>query len=116
NPARNFIVVSEGDLDEDGIPVAVLAKKSAFTSDEERAVQQHLSQSPALVPLYLPSVPQHNPFSDLIARNDAYAFARAYAYNVAPVTDNAPFFFFTLKPDQLLHHESVEQGIDWKVN
>src|SRR5436853_3796054 len=30
NTAGNFIVVSEGQLDEDGIPVAVLAKKSAF--------------------------------------------------------------------------------------
>ena len=39
NPARNFMVVSQGDLDEDGIPVVVLAKKSAFTPEEEEAVQ-----------------------------------------------------------------------------
>ena len=30
NPARNFIVASQGALDEDGIPVVVLAKKSCF--------------------------------------------------------------------------------------
>ena len=30
NPASNFIVVSQGALDEDGIPVVVLAKKRAF--------------------------------------------------------------------------------------
>jgi len=116
NPAQNFIVVSEGDLDEDGIPVVVLAKKSAFTGEEEKAVEQHLSNYPALVALYLPSSPHENPFSALIARNDAYAFAREYAYNVAPVNDNAPFFFFTLKLGQVLHHESLEEGIDWKVN
>ena len=30
NPARNFIVASQGPLDEDGIPVVVLAKKNRF--------------------------------------------------------------------------------------
>src|SRR5579859_2686864 len=43
NPARNFIVASEGALDEDGIPVVVLAKKTAFTSAEEAAVTAHLN-------------------------------------------------------------------------
>jgi len=116
NPASNFIVVSQGDLDEDGIPVVVLAKKSAFTADEEEEVQAHLTSNPKLVALYLPSEPLDNPFSALIARNDPYAFANAYPYNVAPVNDNAPFFFFTLKLDQFLHREDLSQGIDWKVN
>jgi spermidine synthase len=116
NPVRNFIVVSQGNLDEDGIPVVVLAKKSAFTSEEEQKVRAHLGSNPALVALYLPSDPKDNPFSALIARNDPYAFARDYPYNVAPVNDNAPFFFFTLKLDQVLHGEDLSQGIDWKVN
>src|SRR5580698_10403853 len=116
NPARNFIVVSQGDLDEDGIPVAVLAKKSAFTTEEEDRVRAHLSGNSGLVALYLPSSPKDNPFSTLIARNDPYAFAQSYPYNVAPVKDNAPFFFFTLKLDQILNREDLSQGIDWKVN
>ena len=37
NPARNFIVASQGALDEDGIPVVVLAKKTAFISAGARA-------------------------------------------------------------------------------
>src|SRR5581483_6517374 len=32
DPSRNFLVVSEGDLDEDGIPVLVLTKRSPFTA------------------------------------------------------------------------------------
>ena len=116
NPARNFIVVSEGDLDEDGIPVVVLAKKSAFNAEEEEQVDAHLRSNPRLVALYLPSDPQNNPFSALIARNDPYAFAQTYPYDVSPVNDNAPFFFFTLKLDQILHQKDLRQGIDWKVN
>jgi hypothetical protein len=116
NPAANFMVISQGALNEDGIPVAVLAKKSAFTPEEEAAVRAHLESHPQLASLYMPSAPGNNPFSQLIASNDPYAFAAHYAYNVTPVDDNAPFFFFTLKPSELLHHQGLDQGIDWKVN
>ena len=116
NPAKNFIVVSQGKLDEDGIPVVVLAKKSAFTPGEEAAVQDHLKRNPNLAAQYLPSNPGDNAFSALIASNDPYAFARQYAYNVAPVNDNAPFFFFTVKLGQMFHQQGLQRGIDWKVN
>ncbi len=116
NPASHFIVIAEGDLDEDGIPVAVLAKRSPFTTEEEQVVIKHLERYPALVALYLPSQPGANPFSALIARNDPAGFARDYAYNVAPVYDNSPFFFFTLRAGQLWNPRSLQNGIDWKVN
>ena len=66
--------------------------------------------------LYLPSDRKQNPFSALIARNDPYAFAKQYPYDVAPVRDDAPFFFFNLKIGQVLHNDDLSQGIDWKVN
>jgi spermidine synthase len=116
NPARNFIIASQGSLDEDGIPVVVLAKKTPFTPAEEAAVTAHIDDYPEIEPLYMPSDPGQNPFSNLIASNDPYAFARSYAYNVAPVTDNAPFFFFTLKAGQILGEKGLRGGIDWKVN
>jgi len=116
NPAKNFMVISEGNLDEDGNPVAVLAKKSAFTAEEEAAVRTHLTANPVLDALYLPSSPGDNPFSALIARNDPYAFAASYPYNVAPVYDDAPFFFFTVKLGRMFSDQGLQQGIDWKVN
>jgi spermidine synthase len=117
DPARNFIVASKGPLNEDGIPVVVLAKKGPFTSEEESAVQAHFKKYDELDPLYLPSSPAKNPFADLIASNNPYQFAQSYSYNVAPVTDNAPFFFFTLKPRQIFGDAGLRHhGIDWKVN
>jgi spermidine synthase len=133
NPAPNFMVASQGELDEDGIPVVVLAKKTAFTRHEQMAVSGHFLQYKELVPLYLPyaisqeatsddrsesatSEGEPNPFADLIAGNEPYRFAQTYAYNVAPVTDNAPFFFFTLKAGQILGQQGLRQAIDWKVN
>jgi spermidine synthase len=116
NPSHNFIVASQGALDADGIPVVVLAKKTAFTPAEEKTVVAHFGRYSELHPLYLPSQPGQNPFSDLIASNDPYTFARGYAYNVTPVSDDAPFFFFTLKAGQILSERGLRKGIDWKVN
>jgi hypothetical protein len=115
--AHNFMVVSDGPLDEDGRAVIVLAKKSAFTGEEERQVQSHLDQNPNLKAVYMPSAPGHNPFARLIASRDPAAFARTYAYNVAPVTDDAPFFFFTLRTGQVLKSAALaHRGMDWKVS
>jgi len=116
NPAGNFAIVSEGQLNEDGIPVTVLAKKRPFTQPEEQAVESYLRNNPEIEPLYRPSEPQSNLFSSLIASNDPYAFAQQYPYNVAPVTDDAPFFFFTLKLKQVLSRTDFSRAIDWKVN
>jgi hypothetical protein len=116
NPAQHFMVVSQGELNTDGIPVVVLVKRTAFTQAEESAVRAHLQQESSLAALYLPSEPGANPFSALIASNDPGGFAKNYAFNVAPVDDNAPFFFFTLKPQQFFSASDSKRGIDWKVN
>jgi hypothetical protein len=57
-----------------------------------------------------------NPFTALIMSRDPVGFARTYEYNVSPVTDDAPFFFFTLKFRHLVQHSALQKGIDWKVN
>jgi spermidine synthase len=123
---QNFVVVSDGALNVDGRPVLVLAKKSRFTLEEQQAVLNHIQgETPGasnlnLHVLYLPATAAtpgmaHSAFAELIRSQDARAFSAHYAFNISPVTDNAPFFFFTLKPQQVLR--GLDQGgIDWKVN
>ncbi len=122
----NFIVVSDGPLDADGRPVLVLAKKSPFTDDEQLAILRYIKGATPfdahlnLHVLYLPATADkpgmaHPAFAGLIRSQDARTFSAGYAYNVAPVTDNAPFFFFTLKPEQVFRNLN-QGGIDWKVN
>ncbi len=126
NSEQNFIVVSDGPLDTDGRPVVVLAKKSPFTPEEQRAVLDHIQGKNEdranlnLNVLYLPITADqlgmaHPAFAKLIRGQDAHAFSAEYPYNVSPVTDNAPFFFFTLKPEQVFRGADAG-GIDWKVN
>jgi hypothetical protein len=126
---QHFIIVSDGVLDEDGRPVLVLAKKSPFTREEEHTALLHLEQYKNLALIYSPwdhsrSAGVHpvdptlrwNPFTALIVSGDPAGFAQKYEYNVSPVTDDAPFFFFTLKLKHLVSHSPLQKGIDWKVN
>ena len=124
--SQNFILVSDGPLDRDGKAVVVLAKKSPFTMEEQQAVLNHIQGANGGEPnlnlhvLYLPATADragmaHPAFAELIRGQDARSFSASYSYNVTPVTDNAPFFFFTLKPQQVFHRSDAG-GIDWKVN
>jgi hypothetical protein len=115
DPARNFMVVSEGPLDVDGRPVVVLAKESPFTMDEQARAVAHLAGT-RLMPQYLPYAPTDNAFGRLIAGNDPGGFSRDYAFDITPTTDNAPFFFFTLKTGRILSHGLESSAEDWKVN
>jgi hypothetical protein len=118
NPEANFIVASDGPLDQDGRPVIVLAKKSAFSADEIASVRSHLAAHPKLVSLYIPMADNaQNAFTRMIQSNDPRAFAATYQYNVAPVFDSSPFFFFTLKTGHALADlRGTRGGMDWRVN
>ncbi len=116
DPKRHFVVVAAHDLDAGGTPVVVLAGKSAFTDDDLQRVRAHLAAYPALRALYLPDAPTNDVFKKLIESNDPAAFGRAYTFDVTPVTDDRPFFFFTLHPRQILDQTLFGRSADWKVN
>ncbi len=130
NTTGNFTVVSDGALNHNGTSVVVLAKRTPFTMEEQGRVRKHVAANSRLFLLYSPSDmdvvtvsghEDHYPansdsFTQLIQLNDPQRFAARYPYDVSPVTDNAPFFFFNLKLGQILHQKSLRHGIDWKVN
>ena len=61
-----------------------------------------------------------NAFYQLIALGNPRLFAQHYAYDVTPVTDNTPFFFFTIKTGDVLRGlisgSGRGRGIDWRIN
>jgi hypothetical protein len=119
----HFMVASEGPLDHSGVPVVVLFKKSPFTPQEESSLRAHLAKYPKLLPVYLPSdtaspAVDRNPFYRLIASGDPQSFAATYPYNVTPVFDSSPFFFFTMKTRDVMSQllGGADRGVDWKNN
>ncbi|HYE25676.1 MAG TPA: hypothetical protein VEG32_10805 [Clostridia bacterium] len=128
DPSMNLIVLSDGALNTDGRPVLVLAKKSPFTRDEEQRIFRHIRSHPNLSLIYSPhdraesaGVPpvdsraRWNPFTALLVSNDPEGFAQKYRFDVSPVYDNAPFFFFNIKLKEIFSG-APGRGIDWKVN
>ena len=126
DPRNHFIIVADGGLDEDGRPVLVLAKKSEFSEAEYAAVAEHVKANLNLVWLNPPAEyaglqsapPAAGAFRRLIESNNPRQFARDYPYNVAPVSDSAPFFFFTLKTGYVLKNiaAGTGKGMDWRIN
>ncbi len=126
DPRNHFVVIADGNLDEDGRPVLVLARKSVFTPAEYAAVADHVRSNPSLFWLnppaeyagFQPLPPAAEAFRQLIDSNDPQRFAQNYAYNVAPVSDSAPFFFFTLKTKYVIENilANTGHGMDWRIN
>ena len=126
DPRQHFVIVADGGLNEDGRPVLVLARKSPFTAAEYAAVAAHVRENPNLFWLnptaeyagLQPLPPAAAAFRELIESNDPAGFARNYAYNVSPVSDSAPFFFFTLKTRHVIENilAGTGRGMDWRIN
>jgi spermidine synthase len=105
----NFIVIGDGDPNRDGESALVLAKKSPFTEEEQRAVLEHMQESSPrnLHVLYMPATAKnpemtHPVFAGLVRSQDARVFSKDYPYNIFPVGDDSPFFFLSSKPKQML--------------
>jgi hypothetical protein len=67
--------------------------------------------------LYLPGDTSSNEFGELLKSPDPAVFWRSYRYNVAPVDDDRPFFFYTVQPRDILQFlKQAGQSADYKIN
>ncbi|HUQ50130.1 MAG TPA: hypothetical protein VM056_05390 [Terriglobales bacterium] len=128
---QHFLIVSDGPLNIDGRPVLVLCKKSPFTLEETTQAETHLVQNPMLHLIYKPGwetgqgetydgtgTPTAHAFKTLIGQNNTLATSSHYPYNISPVYDKNPFFFFTLKTGHVFKNilAGTGRGMDWRIN
>jgi hypothetical protein len=68
--------------------------------------------------VYLPDQVSANPFYDLLHSVNPAKYELNYRYDISPVTDNRPFFFYTVQPRDLLAFISgaSHESADYKVN
>jgi predicted membrane-bound spermidine synthase len=69
-------------------------------------------------PVYLPDERLPNQFTDLLRSPDPAAYQRHYQYDISPVSDNRPFFFYSVQPRDVLgflSHAS-RTSADFKIN
>ncbi|MDQ6704395.1 MAG: hypothetical protein M3Z85_00370, partial [Acidobacteriota bacterium] len=68
--------------------------------------------------IYLPGDAARNPFSALLLSPNPAQYQRDYPYDISPVSDNRPFFFYTVQPRDIrafLTKTSTDSA-DYKIN
>ena len=116
-PWRHVIVGREGSVQGWGALDTVLISRKPFSAaDLDRARACMIAGG--VQPVYFPDERLPNQFTDLLRSPDPAAFERDYQYDISPVSDNRPFFFYTVQPRDILSFLSraSRTSADFKIN
>ncbi len=100
-----------------GAQDSVLISRRPFTQEDVANARQWLIDS-KLQGIYLPGDPPTTPFAQLLASPNPPAFWAIYPFDVSPVNDDRPFFFYTVQPRDLIGFltNSNKESADYKIN
>jgi hypothetical protein len=120
HPAQHVIVGREGGQSElsgwGARDTVIIARKALSPADVERARQAIADGH--MTAVYLPNAGIKNEFTELLTTSDPGKFESEYQFNITPVSDNQPFFFYTVQPRDLLAFftGASHDTADYKVN
>lgn len=119
HPARNIAVLRENGaaLQAWGARDTILVSRSPLSADDIARLRSATTTAKMQV-VYLPGTDLKTPFKDLLLSEDVNRFYASYKFDVRPVSDDRPFFFYTVQPRdlwQFMLHASHETA-DYKVN
>ncbi len=98
-PWRNVMVVRESRRSEAGDRGAldtVMISRKPFTAADVASVRDATRRA-GLEAVCLPDEVMPNPFTELARASNPAKFERSYPYNIRPVDDDRPFFFYTVQ-------------------
>jgi len=100
-----------------GAQDTVLISRRAFHPEDLARLRVELSAA-RLDPIYFPGDLPLNPFGNLLHDTNPAAFFAHYRYDVSPVSDDRPFFFYTVQPRDLVAFLTAEnrESADYKIN
>jgi len=97
---RHIAVVREGTEEQLigwGALDHILVARHPFSPDD-LARLRHLMAERGLRAVFLPDERIPNAFGEMLHSSDLKAFLSGYRFDVSPVSDNRPFFFYTVQP------------------
>lgn len=116
--ARHYVVIRESaeNISGWGARDTVLISRKPFSdADIERA--RATAEAARMQVIYLPGSSTRNEFSSFLTSSDPENFVRHYRYDVSPVGDDRPFFFYTVQPQDLVAFLAGPTGsADYKIN
>jgi hypothetical protein len=102
DPWRHMIVGRAGSVQGFGaLDTVLIARKPLTDEDIERA--RGLFRVAGMETVYVPGSEVRNPFHDLLRSASPDEYEHNYRFDISPVSDNRPFFFYTVQPRDLLH-------------
>jgi len=114
---RHIMVGRSGSVEGWGAQDTVLISRKPFQpADLDRA--RAMLQAAGMQAVYLPGSETRNPFHDLLRSTDPAQFQSHYTFDISPVSDNRPFFFYTVQPRDLWNFMKFasDKTADYKVN
>ena len=96
NPARHIMLVRDARSGYDRTPATYIFKKSEFTDEEVRAIED-IAASNGFELLFTPLSHPANVFTQMIMTPDPAALWASFETNVEPTRDNNPFFFNSVR-------------------
>lgn len=116
-PWRHVIVGREGSTQGWGAQDTVLISRRPFSA-ADLARARAVMAAANMQPIYLPDERIPGQFTDLLRSSDPAAYERQYQYNISPVSDNQPFFFYTVQPRDILSFlaHASRRSADYKIN
>ncbi|HXP88337.1 MAG TPA: hypothetical protein VN841_26655 [Bryobacteraceae bacterium] len=124
DPASHVMAVREDSTQLSGWGAldTILISRKPFSAPDlanaRRVIAEAGSMDAKMEAVYLPGDPPRNPFGQLLDSRDPEAFWSSYRYDVRPVNDDRPFFFYTVQPRDLIEfvRHTNEAAADYKVN
>ena len=120
NPQRHVMVIREGsqkDLEGWGARDTVLISRKPFTDgDVERA--EGIIAKARFQRIYLPGDGSNSPFGQALLAKNLDTWLDQYPFDVTAVSDNRPFFFYTVQPRDLWNFLTTmnKDSADYKIN
>jgi hypothetical protein len=106
---RHVIVAREGSVQGWGALDTVLISRQPFTAADIDRAREACTHG-GLQPVYYPGLQIQNQFHDLLLSPNPERYQRGYTFDISPVSDNRPFFFYTVQPRIFEIHEERGAG------
>ncbi len=99
--AARVIVGRKGSVQGWGAQDTVMISRKPFSAADIDRARTRLRDS-QMDAIYYPGSPIANPFRDLLLSPNPTEFESNYRFDITPVTDDRPFFFYTVQPRDLV--------------
>ena len=117
-PWRHVMAGREGSVTGWGARDTVLISRRPFTAADVETARKAFTAA-GMATVYLPAADTPaNQFRELLRSPNPRDYEAAYQFDITPVTDNRPFFFYTVQPRDIWSFltSTARDSADYKIN